>query len=145
MKKPILTVLISSSLLVGCLVDGPNIKTSTQEVKILPLREVKDINFYIEQIKADSSWMDMIEEKAKKLGISVDEMLKIDAEYLEIQEVEIVKIENDIIKNADWLELIKQKAIERKVSLDEMIRIDATFVYQEKIKQNIDTTKTVMY
>lgn len=145
MKKPILTVLISSSLLVGCLVDGPNIETPAQEVKILPLREVKDINFYIEQIKADSSWMDMIEEKAKKLGISVDEMLKIDAEYLEIQEVEIVKIENDIIKNADWLELIKQKAIERKVSLDEMIRIDATFVYQEKIKQNIDTTKTVMY
>ncbi|PLX07483.1 MAG: hypothetical protein C0596_11160 [Marinilabiliales bacterium] len=41
--------------------------------------EVKEI---IQNIKNDQNWMMHIEQKAKERGISVDEMLVIDAEYM---------------------------------------------------------------
>lgn len=105
----------------------------------LPMREIKTTEELISVIKADSAWLFMVTEKAKDQNIPLDQMLKIDAEFMKIQDAEIVKIENDIIRNPEWLKTVKQKALEQKISVDDMIRIDATFMYDESKKLTNDT------
>lgn len=125
-------------VLYSCKSDTTSEETTTQleQVETLPLREVKEISFFVEQIKASPEWLKMVEEKAKQQAISLDSMLMIDATFLQNEEVEIVKIENDIIKNNEWLEVVKKKAQENGISLDEAIRSDANFMFQENKKSN---------
>ena len=42
----------------------------------------KDVNYYILQIKSDSIWYENVKHKAKEKNISIDEMLKLDAQYM---------------------------------------------------------------
>jgi len=134
MKKSIIALAVISTTLIACLSETTPTENTTQQVETLPLREVKDINFFVEQIKSNPEWLQMVEEKAKQQSIPLDSMLLIDAAYLQTEDVEIVKIENEIINSPEWIELVKKKAAEQGLSLDEMIRADATFNYQESLK-----------
>lgn len=133
MKKSIIALAVISTTFVACLSEKTNTETenTTQQVETLPLREVKEISFFVEQIKADSAWMNLITTKAKEANVSVDEMINLDAQYLVSQDVEVVKIENEIINNPEWLTLVKQKAQEQGLSLDEMIRADAVYMNEQ--------------
>lgn len=109
----------------------PNIKTEIE----LPLREVTTKEVFINVIKSDSNWLFSVEQKAKDQNKSIEEMLNVDAEFMVVRDAEIVKIENDIIRNPEWLKSVKQKAKDQKISLDEMIKADATFMYEEGQKE----------
>ena len=132
MKNYFIASLIISSTLFGCLEENPNSEVTQVQTELeFPLREVKTLNFYVDQIKGDTVWMKTISEKASKAGVSIEEMIKIDAEYIEFQEAEIVKIENQIITDKKWLDMVKQKATEQNVTVEEMIRADAYYIYQK--------------
>lgn len=134
MKKIFYITLIGTSLLTACASNNEPKETVVIEQETLPLREVKNKMFFIEQIKVDSLWLKTIEDKAKERSISLEEMIQIDAEYLQNEDAQIVKIENDIIRNPEWLDLVKKKAREQGASLDDVIRADANFMYQESKK-----------
>ena len=131
------TLLLGMTIVLFSCQSGEDKESSsvTVESEVLPLREIKEVGVFITQIKADSVWFKSIEEKAKKQSISIDSMLIIDATFLQGQDAEIVKIENDIIHNPEWLASVKQKALDKKITLDEMIRSDAEFMFYQKAKQ----------
>lgn len=97
----------------------------------------------ITRIKNDPVWMVAIEQKARSQYLSIDEMIKIDAEYLFQQqppvdaerETKIKEYERLIRSDEKWLSAVKIKAGERKVSLDEMIRLDAEYMADEELKK----------
>lgn len=136
MKKSLIVASIMLGL-ISCNSNNMPEETATKIEESIPLREVKPKKFFIDQIKNDSSWFYLIVEKAKQQNISVDEMLVIDATYIENRDAEIVKIENDIIRNPEWLNIVKQKAIDQKISLDDMIRADASYMFEESKKDTI--------
>ncbi|HNW97939.1 MAG TPA: glycosyltransferase family 39 protein [Bacteroidales bacterium] len=43
---------------------------------------IKDVDYYISQIKSDPTWYEDVKRKAKERNISLDEMLKLDAKYM---------------------------------------------------------------
>lgn len=43
---------------------------------------IKNVDYFISQIKSDPAWYEDIKRKAKERDISVDEMLKLDAQYM---------------------------------------------------------------
>jgi len=133
MKKTIISLFFVGSIVIGCS-SGNNESTdaSIQLIETLPLREVKDISIFIEQIKADSAWLNMVEKKAEEQGIPFEEMIKMDAQYLIELDIQIVQIENDIINNPEWLALVKQKAQEQGISLDDAIRADAEYMFNTR-------------
>jgi hypothetical protein len=131
MKKSIIALAVISTTLIACLSETTPTENITQQVETLPLREVKDISFFVERIKADSAWMNLITTKAKEANVSVDEMILIDAEYIRGLDIEIIKIENDILRDSTWVDLIKKKAEEQALSFDEVIRADAEYVYEQ--------------
>lgn len=133
MKKSIIALAVISTTFVACLSETTNTETenTTQQVETLPQREVKDISFFVEQIKSNPEWLKIVEEKAKQQVISLDSMLVLDATYLQLEDVEIVKIENEIVNNPEWLALVKQKAQEQGLSVDDMIRADAAYMHEQ--------------
>lgn len=134
MKKILYIALIGSSVLTSCSSNNEPQETVVVQQEILPLREVKDINVFIEQIKADSNWSNLISKKAEENKKTFDEMITIDAQYLQNEDIEIVKIENEIIQNEGWLNTIRQKAKSQNVDLNQAIRADAEFMYNERLK-----------
>lgn len=136
MKKFFYVSMVVAGIFSACSSNDKPQEAVVVEQNILPLREVKDINIFVEQIKASPEWLKMVEEKAKQQSISLDSMLMIDAVYLQTEDAEIVKIENDIIKNQEWLDLVKKKAQTNGISLDEAIRSDANFMFQENKKSS---------
>lgn len=132
MKKAIISLFVIGTAFVGCLSEPTNTETTVEQIETLPLREVKELNYFIEQIKANPEWLSEVEGKAKQQSIPLDSMFIIDATYLQAQDIEIVKIENEIINSPEWLDLVKKKAEEQGLSLDEMIRADAAYNFQQK-------------
>lgn len=134
MKKNVLVIGVLSLSLFSCVSENSSsdqtVIVSAEEV--LPLREVKDLTHFVNQIKSDSAWMVMMESKAKDRSVSIDEVINMDAKYLQDQDIEIVKVENDVIKNAEWMALVKQKSQEQGLSIDEVIRAEASFVFKQK-------------
>ena len=93
--------------------------------------------YYYERIKYDYIWMQAINRKAKERGVSIDEMIKIDAQYMankyEQEHPAIPFSEKEIIiqeirTNKKWMNLLQTKAKERGISIDEMISIDAEYI-----------------
>lgn len=41
-----------------------------------------DIQFFEQQIRTNAEWLEIVEEKAKKKGISLDSMIELDAKFL---------------------------------------------------------------
>ncbi len=134
MKKIVYTILIISFCLTACVSETSETETIIPKQEQLPLREIKDINVFVEQIKADSNWSSLISKKADEAGKTFDEMITIDAQYLQDMDAEIVTIENEIIQNEEWLNTIRQKAESQNVNLNQAIRADAEFMYNERLK-----------
>lgn len=134
MKKNLLVVGLTTFVLFSC---GSDSEPTDQTVIVnteseLPLREVKDLSHFVELIKADSAWMVLMDTKSKESGIAIEEVINMDAKFLQDQEVQIVQIENDIIKNPEWMTLVKQKSQEQGITIDEVIRADASFMFKQR-------------
>jgi hypothetical protein len=94
------------------------------------------VDDYASQITGNDEWFAMIIKKAAMKGISVEEMLYLDAKYVyREQEPEnymvfygIRELEAQIRKDPDWMKEITAKAREKAISLEEMIRIDAEYM-----------------
>ena len=88
----------------------------------------------IQKMKNDQNWLSDIDKKAKEKGVTTDEMLSLDANYLllnlsdeELKSIRIEIFELRITSTPEWLENVKQKAAEKNISLQEAIRQDAIF------------------
>lgn len=129
-------LLIISLALFSCSNSENNEQTINNEIQTpIPLREVKTIEAIMAQIKADTAWFALIEQKAQEQGLPIDTVLLNDAKYMEAIELEVIKIENQIIQTPEWFEMTSKKAQEQGVGIDEMIRTEASWVYEENKKK----------
>lgn len=137
MKKITLSVILVGFTMVSCLTENTETNESTIEntEAILPLREVKPLEYFVTLVKSDSTWMYLTEQKANERGITLEEMLKMEGQFLLEQDAEIVKIENEIIKSPEWLEFVSKKAEEQGTTVDSMIRNDANYMYLESLSK----------
>lgn len=121
----------------SCLTENPTTdnQINNNETVSLPLREVQTLEFFINRVKSDSTWMYLTEQKANERGITLEEMLKMEGQFLLEQDAEIVKIENEIIKSPEWLEFVSKKAEEQGTTVDSMIRNDANYMYLESLSK----------
>lgn len=101
------------------------------------------IRAYIDSISYDESWMELIRQKAHKFYLPVDEMVKIDAEYMAFVYLKNetpfdrrVRHFEEVIRNTpDWLQQVKEKAKQKNIPVEKMIRMDATYTArQEQLK-----------
>ncbi len=137
MKKITFSVIIVGFTMVSCLTENSETNESTIEntETSLPLREVKPLEYFVTLVKSDSTWLYLTEQKAKERGITLDEMLQFEGQFLLEQDVAIVKIENQIVNSPEWLDFVTKKAEKEGVPLDEMIRNDANYMYMESLKE----------
>lgn len=124
-------------------------KLPKQSKYLVTNRPTRDIGFFERNIRKDKSWLSEIEKKARQNGVSLNEMIRLDAEFLlekhsldvletitskeiYIDEKEVLKIEQQIRLSPEWLNSVKEKALENNIPLNVMIRLDAEYV----VKQN---------
>jgi hypothetical protein len=101
------------------------------------------IRMYQNAIRSDSAWRAKVAEKADYYNMPVEEMIKVDAEYLANQQkIELPEkterieyFENLIRSDTDWLEMVTQKAREQGKPLDQMIREDAIYMVEQEKKK----------
>lgn len=111
----------------------------TQTVK----KEPETVEDYIAVIKADLKWMEIIKEKAEKRGISIDEMIRIDAEWTynekikKTPEYQIEEIKNKIKADAAWMSEIEKKAEKTQTPVDVVLSNDAEFIYNKRLKESL--------
>lgn len=128
MKKYFVKILIISlNLLTGCNNENLNEKMVFKETEVvpLPLREIKEIDYFIRQIKLDSTKYFNIVKDAHRRNRPVKEILKEEAEAIESRCANIIRIENLIIKNPTWFEEIQNKAKQERMSIDSAIKREA--------------------
>lgn len=118
------TIVLAFNILIGCNDDSLNEKIVIKQ-EILPLREVKEVGYFIEQIKSDSLMYHNIVKKANQQNRLVNEILKEEAEALESEYADIIRIENLIIKNSTWFEEVQNKAKQENLSIDSLVRREA--------------------
>lgn len=89
-----------------------------------------------EEIKRSPDWLKEVERKAKEKNISVEEMIKLDANYVyqtDYCKPEIIELTEKnklrILSTPEWVEQIKVKAKEKNISFDEMLELDAKYIY----------------
>lgn len=101
------------------------------------------ISKYEEAISADPQWRATVAEKAASFFMPVEEMIKVDAEFMARQEMaansgleEKIRYYEQAIKNDPaWLEAVTRKAADQGKSLDQMIREDAIFMAEQEKKK----------
>jgi hypothetical protein len=96
-------------------------------------------------IRNHREWFRFVVGKARKRGITLEEMIRRDAEYSFFNDFNSIQNKNmedsityiamTIKDNRDWLNAVYKKAQARKVSLEEMIDMDARFQYLQQKKQ----------
>lgn len=98
------------------------------------------ITKYREAIKSDPAWLEEVAAKARHFNMPLEEMIKVDAEFLARQEKtmspdleERIRFFEEQIKNdPDWLRKVLQKAIEQNKTPEEMIREDAIYMAEQE-------------
>ncbi len=106
-------------------------------------QKFKLIQAYRDSIYSTPGWLDLIRQKAARFYLPVDEMVKVDAEYMADQFIKndtpfkklVRQYESAIRNTPEWLEAVREKAEKNGVSLDEMVRKDAAYVATEKMKE----------
>ena len=101
----------------------------------------KQIDLYIRAIRADAAWLESVKEKAIRMNVSLDSMIRVDARYMAGLEMEkenkrqyaIERYKESIRNNADWLNSVKMKARARNIPVDSMITIDAASLAEKEI------------
>lgn len=139
MNNKLFTITAITFLLVGCGNANQEESDSIQQNKVvkaekeplLPLRGAKPMDYFVNQIMEDSVWYSNVKDKAEERGISVDDMLKADAAYLQNEDNKIVDIENSILRNEKWFNAVKLKAENKGIPLDEQIRKEAYFLAKQ--------------
>ncbi|MBN2683482.1 MAG: hypothetical protein JXR58_13390 [Bacteroidales bacterium] len=127
---------------------GKNPNSNNKQEKVLTRAQWLEI--YVQQIKDNPTWLKKVEEKAKEQNISLDEMIKKDANWcleddLKNGKIKIAGIEKDeeiavqaiikeIKKNPKWLKHIEEKAKKEGKNIDEAIRDDAVWTYKDRQK-----------
>ena len=103
--------------------------------------EVKKEEFIrkiIVKIKMDNTWAANVAKKAQEKKLSIDEMLRLDAEYVVNKDYKNLVIEDYIEKihnDKERLKLIEQKAKDKNIPLDEMIKQDAAWMAEHENSQ----------
>jgi hypothetical protein len=102
-----------------------------------------DIYNYGNSIRRDRQWFGNVIEKARRKGISIEEMVRMDAEYMFMMNFEekIEKTRNNYItyykllikRDEAWYNQVKRKALEQELSIDEMLERDAVWMYEHDI------------
>ena len=101
-------------------------------------------------IKQDQYWLEKLELKARKKGISLEHSIRKESVYLlenvskdelvkmgllsgvsftDIEKRELKSLLLEIRNNSNWMKKIRVKAKEKKISVDQMIRLDAKHVF----------------
>jgi hypothetical protein len=98
---------------------------------------------YGNSIRRDRQWFGDVIEKAKKRGLSIEEMIQVDAEYMFMLDFneKIEKTRDNyiiyyslMIKNdPEWYEQVLRKAHENALSVEEMLHRDAAWMYEHDI------------
>lgn len=86
--------------------------------------------YYSYRIMQDPAWMELIRKKAARRGKSLQEMIRMDAEYM--AGLPVSYFHTKIIRDAAWVEMIRRKAIQQNKPLDEMIRLDAEYMVSQR-------------
>ena len=97
------------------------------------------------RIRNQREWFRFMVAKARMNGVSLERMIKIDAEFSfyndynslpnKNKEDSIIHISISIKNNPDWLKQVEVKARERGIPLEEMIDQDARYLYAKQKKQ----------
>jgi hypothetical protein len=97
------------------------------------------------QIRNQREWFRFMAGKARKQGKTLEEMIRVDAEYTFFNDFESIPDKNsedtisriiiDIKYNPEWLKSVADKAKQLNVPLDEMIEKDARYTYDQQKKQ----------
>lgn len=103
-----------------------------------PKEEVKkDYSYYVKRISNDKDWMVQIEQKAKKLNISIDSCLSMTAQKWVNKNNPNYELEKQIEKiknNIEWLSSVEKQALERGITLDSMLYRTAIFTIKNRNK-----------
>lgn len=95
------------------------------------------------EIRRNRAWFGNVIEKAAERGVTIEEMVNIDAKYMFVNDFH--KIENKtpydyylyyellIRRNPEWLAAVLKKASEQNIAPEEMIRLDAIWMYEHDI------------
>ena len=89
----------------------------------------------------------MAKEKAKSRGISLDEMIKLDAEWLYNEKLKNtpenqIKATIERIKlDTAWMASIVKQAAEQKVSVEEALKANAEYTYKEEQSKKLNSGK----
>ncbi len=95
------------------------------------------------EIRRNRAWFGDVIDKAAERGITIEEMVNLDAEYMFVNDFN--RIENKtpydyylyyellIRRNPEWLAAVQNKAMEQNIALEEMIRRDAIWMYEHDI------------
>ncbi len=95
-------------------------------------REAQDENYYKTLILSNPDWLELVKQKAKKSGVEVDEMIRLDASYSANQEKEIVEIEHQIIENSEQFSSVKQSSLKENKSIKITLYEKALEAYLKK-------------
>ena len=104
------------------------------------LSDERKIMIQVNAIKADDGWYQLVQEKAKKMGITEEEALKRDAAYMlkidiKKNETKTEKIQdkiNEMKADASWRKLLEAKANEQKLPVDTVMYYDALWMVENE-------------
>lgn len=94
-----------------------------------------------------SEWFNDVIEKARTRGITLEEMLQIESEYVYSQEnisgllslMGPAYFERQIRKDRSWFKLVKEKAEEKNISMDDAIAEDANYILKTDYPESYKT------
>lgn len=90
----------------------------------------RDRYYFYELIKYDFKWMEIIKKGAKEEGITVEENIWRNADYMAsitVSQTPLEKKIDEIKKNEKWMVLIREKAKQQKVAIEKIILEDAKY------------------
>lgn len=101
------------------------------------------ITKYVDAIRTDSAWFSEVTTKASFFNMPVEEMIKVDAEFLArreateapSQEERIQYFEARIKGDPAWLQSVTKKALEQGKTPEQMIREDAIYMADQERKK----------
>ncbi|MEZ5083174.1 MAG: hypothetical protein R2750_06970 [Bacteroidales bacterium] len=99
---------------------------------------------YEESIRADDHWLNLVDEKAKERGISLDEMIHLESDYMfktnypdaYARYIKLNEFKNSIRNDSSWLSHVQDKANTYYLSLEEMLQIEAEYLLTTSGSQN---------
>ncbi len=94
------------------------------------LSPAESAGYYSSRIREDPNWMELIRQKAKENGRSVEDMIRIDAEYMAGEKARYYQ--SRIMKDSAWHALTRKKALAANKPLPEMIRTEAEYMVTER-------------